>query len=95
MIIEEAIEKSKNNKELLERFEKLKRLRDKKHKTKKDIEEIMRIGTCWEHLAYCCKCGEEGKKCIFRDTAAEALGFDHKKLEKYKKECKKLLLKMI
>jgi predicted metal-binding transcription factor (methanogenesis marker protein 9) len=42
--------------------------------------------TCWGGLSYCCKSGNTGKECIFRDIALDLLKIDKEQFEKLKKQ---------
>lgn len=80
--------------EVREKYEILKRLKDKNPKTTEDIEQAMQKVLCFGNLSFCCGSPQnphgEGKNCIFRDGFLDALGWSYVDYEAYKLGCSNL-----
>lgn len=83
--------------ELREKYEILKRLKDKNQKTWEDVEEAMKKVLCFANLAYCCGTPLNphggGKQCPFRDGFLEAIGWTYRDFEAFKQGCAELFWK--
>lgn len=82
-----------------EKYEVLKRLKDKDNKTREDIEEAMKKALCFSSIAYCCGSSEnphgEGKQCPFRDGFLDAIGWSVSSYEVFKEGSADFFWKMM
>ncbi len=76
--IEEALEIYEN----IKTFTMLKKIKDKKVKTKSDFKKAF-SGLCYGSIAFCC---DITKPCLFRNSVLHALGISLKDYSKIKKK---------
>lgn len=97
-IAKEDAEAKRRMAELREKYEILKRLKDKTPKTKEDVEDAMKKVLCFS-IAYCCGTPLNphggGKQCPFRDGFLDALGLAYQDYESFKQGCAELFWETI
>ena len=59
-----------------------------KQQPKKDKKFIFNVSslTCWDGLEYCCKSGEKGKSCFWRDLSLDLMDISQSEYENHKSD---------